>query len=122
MSTRNEDNIKIATAGILVLGLLFSLVASAVWTWGPATVRQDCTVTNLDTQVKRSSEGNRGDLKLAYTENCGVLAVDDNLFRGYLDSGDVYGQLQEGQTYDVTTIGWRWHIPTLYPNIIEVNR
>lgn len=43
----------------------------------------------------------------------------DSLLRGKFNSGTVQGKLKEGNTYNITTTGWRIPIFSAYPNIIE---
>ena len=73
-----------------------------------------CTVTGKD---RTKSEGSSSEMRV-YT-SCGTFAVGDVLIRGQFDSADLYGSLAEGQTYDLTTIGWRVPILSMFPTIVE---
>lgn len=57
--------------------------------------------------------------KRVYTENCGEFTVNDNLLTGTFNSGSIYGSIKEGGVYNFTATGIRWHLPTLFPNIIH---
>lgn len=83
-----------------------SLIVGAASSFANEQTRT-CTVTGTDRT--RDSEG-RSDMRV-YTEQCGTLAVGDLWLRGQFDSADIYGQLESGATYEVTTVGWR--IPLL---------
>lgn len=48
-----------------------------------------------------------------------VFENTDTLFRGKFNSSDVYGALREGETYELTVIGFRVHIFNWYENIID---
>lgn len=48
-----------------------------------------------------------------------VFENTDTLFRGKFNSSDVYGALKEGETYELTLIGFRVHIFNWYENIID---
>ena len=48
-----------------------------------------------------------------------VFEDTDTLFRGKFNSSDVYGALKEGETYELTVIGFRIHIFNWYENIID---
>lgn len=48
-----------------------------------------------------------------------VFEDTDTLFRWKFNSSDVYGALKEGETYELTVIGFRIHILNWYENIID---
>lgn len=75
-----------------------------------------CTVTDKDRGM--DSEGNSN--YRVYTEQCGTFSNEDSFLRGKLDSGDVQGQLEEGQTYELTVVGPRIPFMSVFPNILEV--
>jgi hypothetical protein len=91
--------------------VILALVALSLIGAGAASFANErtrtCTITGTDRT--RDSEG-RSDMRV-YTEQCGTLAVGDLWLRGQFDSADIYGQLDQGATYEVTTVGWR--IPLL---------
>ena len=75
---------------------------------------QICTVEDKD----RASGQNGSDMRV-YTEECGNLAVADALFKGHFSSSDVYADIEPGQKYEFTTIGFRVPLLSMFPNIIE---
>jgi hypothetical protein len=48
-----------------------------------------------------------------------VFEDTDTLFRWKFNSSDVYGALKEGETYELTVIGFRVHILNWYENIVD---
>lgn len=73
-----------------------------------------CTVTSKESV--RVEEGNQ---YRVYTEECGTLQVTDTLLKMRFDSADTYGSLKEGETYQMTTIGFRIPFLSQFPNILE---
>ena len=73
-----------------------------------------CTVVDKD---RTSGEG--GSMRI-YTDECGNLVVADSILRGQWDSSDIYRDIEVGQTYEFTVIGYRVPILSWFPNIIEV--
>ncbi len=56
---------------------------------------------------------------LVYTE-AGTFAVSDSFIIGRWNSSDVYGRIKPGETYMITSIGWRIPFFSTYPNIKEI--
>lgn len=102
---RSRGPVSFAVPVILALAAV-TLVGAGAASFANEQTRT-CTITGTDRT--RDSEG-RSDMRV-YTEQCGTLAVGDLWLRGQFDSADIYGQLDEGVTYEVTTVGWR--IPPL---------
>ncbi len=80
-----------------------------------------CTVESKE-RTTHVSDGNSTQQKLVYTEDCGVLTVDDAWFAGKWNSADTYGMLKEGQTYRFETIGWRIGFLSQFPNILSASQ
>lgn len=76
----------------------------------------DCVVAGKEA-VNRVGQGNQ---YRVYTENCGTLSVEDELLKFRFDSADVYGEINEGETYNFKTVGWRIPLVSMFPNIMEV--
>ena len=49
-----------------------------------------------------------------------VYCVDDAAMFWKFDASDRWAQLDEDNSYVVTTIGWRVRFASMYPNIIEI--
>ena len=49
-----------------------------------------------------------------------VYCVKDITVLWKFDVSDRWAQLDEGETYVVTTVGWRIRFASMYPNIIEI--
>lgn len=80
----------------------------------------NCVVTGTD----RVSKAKGGSSMRVYTENCGTFSVADNWFHGQFTAADTFGALEEGESYDFTTVGMRIGIISYFPNIItaKVNK
>ena len=78
-----------------------------------------CTITEKDRTTK-VVDGNSSTDHRVWTEECGVLSVNDSLVGMSFDTADKYGSIKVGQTYELTTMGWRVPFLSMFPNIIEV--
>ncbi len=74
---------------------------------------KECVVK--DKWIKRPS-GSNDEL---YLINCGGITykVSDLLFKGKFNSADIYGNLEIGKKYKITTTGYRWGYFSEYQNI-----
>ena len=48
-----------------------------------------------------------------------VLENTDELLRGKINSSDIYAEIEVGKKYEVTVVGWRIPLLSMYENIIE---
>ena len=73
----------------------------------------ECTIK--DKWIKRPS-GNEDEL---YLVNCGgkTYKIEDLLFLGKFNSADIYGNLEIGKKYRISTTGYRWGYFSEYQNI-----
>ena len=55
-----------------------------------------------------------------YTEQCGVLNVEDSLLDLQFNSADVFSSIKVGETYDFKTRGFRIPLLSMFPNIVSV--
>lgn len=51
--------------------------------------------------------------------SCGNFVVEDEMWAGNFHASDTYRELKEGETYDLTTRGWRVPFSSMFPNIYE---
>lgn len=81
------------------------------------------TITDKERVTTQVAEGQTDSKYLIYGEDENgktyVFEDTDTLFRGKFNSSDVYGALKEGETYELTVIGFRTHILNWYENIID---
>lgn len=56
------------------------------------------------------------------TETAEVFTVTDDAAQWHFNASDIYGQLKEGQTYEVTVNGWRIPLVSAYRNILSVDK
>ena len=50
-----------------------------------------------------------------------VLENTDTLIRGKFNSSNLYGQIEIGQTYTFTVVGFRFPLFSMYENIIKIS-
>lgn len=81
------------------------------------------TITDKERVTTQSAKDSIDSKYLIYGEDKNgktyVFEDTDTLFRGKFNSSDVYGALKEGETYELTVIGFRIHILNWYENIID---
>lgn len=103
--------------GKLLVGLFATIIvggfAGTYWYTHATTESQTCTVEDKD---RASQEG--GSSFRIYTD-CGVFKVQDSFTRGMFSSADRYAAIEVGETYEITTYGWRIPFMSAFPNIIE---
>jgi len=100
--------IVLVTLGIIGYNVAFSSASSTV---GPCVVEDKDRTTN--------AEG-ASDMRV-YTENCGVLKVQDNWTRGVFNSADIFSKIKVGETYTFDTTGWRFALFSQFPVIYAVH-
>lgn len=81
------------------------------------------TITDKERVTIQSDKDNISSKYLIYGEDENgktyVFEDTDTLFRWKFNSSDVFGALKEGETYELTVIGFRVHIFNWYENIID---
>lgn len=81
------------------------------------------TINDKERVTTQVAEGQTDSKYLIYGEDKNgktyVFEDTDTLFRGKFNSSDVYGALKEGETYELTVIGFRVHLFNWYENIID---
>ena len=81
------------------------------------------TITDNVRVTTQVAEGQTDSKYLIYGEDENgktyVFEDTDTLFRWKFNSSDVFGALKEGETYELTVIGFRVHIFNWYENIID---
>ena len=121
MSTQRDRRKNIVIA---LVGLLFA-TACVGWivfyAYGSERT-QTCTITGTDWATKVDVTGGEGTSSSEYrvqAEECGVMRVEDALLRLRFNSADLIASLDEGKTYELTTIGWRNGLLSWFPTIID---
>lgn len=104
-------------AGIAVI-LILIVVGCGVSVYGLVN-KDHVRITVRDKQTKVScSDGDCKDKYLIYTDH-GVYEDTDNLLQLKFNSSDLYGDLQEGHTYDCTVVGFRLPFFSSYKNLLS---
>lgn len=96
----------------LILGSLAFTVINAI----SVETLHSCTVTDKDRTGNTDGTSNMR----VYTENCGTLKVSDSLLSWTFSSADTFSSIDEGETYDFKTRGFRVPFFSMFPNIVEV--
>lgn len=112
MNRNRSQGIGAGILGAFILALI--VVGNAL----PYTNTQTLTCTVESKDRTRDKDGN-SDMRV-YTEDCGVLRVKDMFFAGEWNSADTYSKIKEGQTYTITTSGYRVGFLSSFPIIREV--
>lgn len=100
-----------AVIGLVIVGSIVMSIARV----NTVDTHTACTVTEKEDRALASLDERQPRI---YTD-CGVFVVTDELLRFHFGAADVYNTLQAGQTYDITTVGWRFGLFSWFPNIIE---
>lgn len=75
-----------------------------------------CVVNDKQAIGRSGEDGNTTDYRV-FTENCGTFGVQDDPLIGQWNSGDTYGSIRVGETYDFEAYGWRNGFFSTFPNI-----
>lgn len=100
--------------GCLAAFAILASVGGAIYYAGPEETKT-CTVVSKDRATKRDG----GSSMRVYTDQCGVLEAGDMWWLFKFDSADTYSALREGRTYEVTTVGFRLPVVSVFPRILE---
>lgn len=103
----------IATLVLTLFGLVFGVGGFALWNTFQRDDLNACVVEH-----KESTAGGSANEYRIYTENCGVLVVDDSVFAGRWDSADAYHEMTVGETYDMHVQGGRYPFFSMFPNVL----
>ena len=106
---------KAATIGCCIVVVLVIIVGGLIG--GAAykgSERSETAKVNSKERVCKS--GNSDCAYLVFTDK-DTFQVTDSLINGRFNSSDVYGQIQQGQTYNFRVQGWRVPIASWYPPI-----
>ena len=84
---------------------------------------KDYTITVTEKDIKNYSSSSKF-LVFTKTESgkTRVFSMEDTLIKGRWDTADDYAEIQVGETYNVTVIGWRIPFFSEYENIIEFQK
>jgi hypothetical protein len=104
---------------IVGFGLAFAAAVGASVANATHVEHRTCTVSEKDrTTVSDGNGGSKSDARV-YTENCGVLHVEDSLLSWTFSSSDTYASMKPDHTYRVTTRGYRIPFLSMFPNVVD---
>lgn len=103
----------------ILIGAFFALIIigtlSLGFIWTGVTNTLSCTVND-----KTATNTDSGTDYRVYTDECGVLQIQDELFLWKFDAADRYNAVKVGNSYEFDTVGWRAPFFSLFPSIVEV--
>lgn len=102
----------VAVVILVILGIVGAIITTV--SSNNAHNTQTCKVDDKD----RSSDSKGNSIYRIYSD-CGVFAVDDNLFFGKFNSADTYNKIKVGSTYQFDTVGFRNGFLSMFPNILS---
>lgn len=117
--TSNRTHALVITGGVLVLLLTAGGIGAALWSESANETTRTCAVTDKDRTTVSTRDSSRSDMRI-YTDDCGTLAVTDLMTRGQFDSADIYASIEPGNTYEITTVGWRIPWLSAFPVVLGV--
>lgn len=102
---------------ILVVVLILSAVGYQVARYSNKETF-NATVTEKE-RIITSSDGDVSSYYLVFTDK-GTYTLKDELLYGNFRSSDMYGKLKINESYEFTTIGFRFGMTSTYPNIVDI--
>lgn len=109
----------IVIVAVIVLGIFASVF----------TFFNDHTYVAIVTNKERIAKNNGGDIDSYYLifakdneGNCYEFKNEDTLLRGKFNSSTFYNQIEVGQTYQFTVVGFRIRLFSWYENIIKFEK
>lgn len=107
---------------LMAAAVVAIIVGGIIWAVAYANSGVDrlCTVTDKDRTTTVTNGSSSTDVRV-WTEECGVLSLNDSLIGMSYDTADKYGQIEVGKTYQFHTLGWRIPFLSEFPNITEIN-
>jgi hypothetical protein len=114
---RNRAAAPVVAVAALFVAAIGASIGVSIARVNAVDTYQGCTVTEKEDRALASLDERA---PRVYTD-CGVFVVSDEPFRLHFAAADVYNALQVGETYDMTTVGWRVGLFSWFPNIVEVS-
>jgi hypothetical protein len=100
---------------VLVLVFLIAFVLTLMASYQLGTVNEPTVVTITH---KERVETQKHSGYLIFTDQ-GTYSNTDALLHGKFNSSDIYGRIEIGKRYRLTSYGWRIGVTSSYPNIIN---
>lgn len=120
MSRRKEVDWSVVLF-IVVIVIFFGLLTGSAIIQN-SNKRTVLSYTVTDKNIKTSDDHGK---YLVYTKDkngeTSVFEIEDSLWRFRWDSSDDYANIEVDKTYDFTVCGYRIHLFSMYPNILEYN-
>lgn len=114
---RNRAAAPVVAVAVVFVAAIGASIGVSIARVNALDTHQGCTVTEKEDRALASLDERA---PRVYTD-CGVFVVSDEPFRLHFAAADVYNALHVGETYDMTTVGWRVGLFSWFPNIVEVS-
>ena len=118
---RRSSNWKVKT--LICIGIVIAILIVAVPCFISYYSEKTYTATVTDKDIKNYDSSSKF-LVFTKTENgeTRVFSVEDTLIKGRWNSADDYAEIEVGETYTFTVIGWRIPFFSEYENVIEFQK
>ena len=118
---RRSSNWKVKT--LICIGIVIAILIVAVPCFISYYSEKTYTATVTDKDIKNYDSSSKF-LVFTKTENgeTKVFSVEDTLIKGRWNSADDYAEIEVGETYTFTVIGWRIPFFSEYENIIDFQK
>ena len=118
---RRSSNWKVKT--LICIGIVIAILIVAVPCFISYYSEKTYTATVTDKDIKNYDSSSKF-LVFTKTENgeTRVFSVEDTLIKGRWNSADDYAEIEVGETYTFTVIGWRIPFFSEYENIIDFQK
>lgn len=104
----------------MVALILVLIVGSIIFSTYRAYGTKDTVTFTIEDKERVCEGGDSGCRYLVFTDE-EVFENRDSFLHFKFNSSDIHGQLNEGEEYTATVIGWRIQFLSMYRNIIEVS-
>lgn len=108
---------------LICIGIVIAILIVAVPCFNSYYSEKTYTATVTDKDIKNYDSSSKF-LIFTKTENgeTRVFSMEDTLIKGRWNTADDYAEIEVGETYTFTVIGWRIPFFSEYENIIEFQK
>lgn len=118
MNYRTQDRLivggMIAGIVVVVLGVLAGIgfaIANGL--------HEETKVCTVEKKERIYAGKDSGVQQRVYTAECGIYEVGDAMLAGHFNSADTWASIEEGETYRLTSRGYRVPFFSMFPNVVE---
>ena len=108
------------TATVAIIAVFSIVVVTFGITFAGVFHETQYTACKVDEKDRVANTDGGSEMRL-YT-SCGVIKVGDVITRAQFDSADMYSDIDPGNTYNFTTVGFRVPPLSMFPTVIEYEK